>query len=68
MADDDPLGTIAEIKSLPKADRELVVGGNAVRLLKIKRPKVAAKPEATPKATAKVAAKAAPAVKPKRKA
>jgi hypothetical protein len=43
MADDDPLGTIAEIKRLPKADRELVVGGNAVRLLKIKLPKVQAK-------------------------
>ena len=43
MADDDPLGTIAEIKRLPKADRELVVGGNAARLLKIKPPKVQAK-------------------------
>jgi aminocarboxymuconate-semialdehyde decarboxylase len=43
MADDDPLGTIAEIKRLPKADRELVVGGNAARLLKIKPPKPAAK-------------------------
>jgi aminocarboxymuconate-semialdehyde decarboxylase len=43
MADDDPLGTIAEIKRLPKADRELVVGGNAARLLKIKQPKPAAK-------------------------
>jgi len=36
MADDDPLGTMAEIQRLPKADRELVVGGNAARLLKIK--------------------------------
>ncbi len=43
MADDDPLGTIAEIQRLPKADRELVVGGNAARLLKIKPPKPAAK-------------------------
>jgi hypothetical protein len=59
MADDDPLGTIGEIKRLPKADRELVVGGNAVRLLKIKQPKVAAKPKATPTAPAKAAPKVA---------
>ena len=38
MADDDPLGTIAEIKRLTKADRDLVVGANAARLLKIKAP------------------------------
>jgi hypothetical protein len=50
MADDDPLGTIAEIQRLPKADRELVVGGNAARLLKIKPPKPAAKVAAATRA------------------
>jgi aminocarboxymuconate-semialdehyde decarboxylase len=37
MADDDPLGTLAQVQRLPKAARELVAGGNAVKLLKIKR-------------------------------
>ena len=37
MADDDPLGTLAQVKKLPKAARDLVAGGNAVKLLKIKR-------------------------------
>ncbi len=36
MADDDPLGTLAQVKRLPRADRELVAGGNAARLLKLK--------------------------------
>jgi aminocarboxymuconate-semialdehyde decarboxylase len=36
MADDDPLGMVAQVKRLARADRELVVGGNAARLLKIK--------------------------------
>lgn len=36
MADDDPLGMIAQVKRLARADRDLVVGGNAARLLKIK--------------------------------
>ena len=37
MADDDPLGTLAQVKRLPKLARELVAGGNAARLLKFKR-------------------------------
>ena len=36
MADDDPLGTLAPVKRLPKAARDLVAGGNAARLLKLK--------------------------------
>jgi aminocarboxymuconate-semialdehyde decarboxylase len=35
MGEDDPLGLIAKVK-LSKADRELIQGGNAARLLKIK--------------------------------
>jgi aminocarboxymuconate-semialdehyde decarboxylase len=37
MADDHPLDTLGAIKRLPKATRDLVAGGNAARLLKIKR-------------------------------
>lgn len=37
MADDDPLGTLAQVQRLPKAARDLVAGGNAARLLKLKR-------------------------------
>jgi aminocarboxymuconate-semialdehyde decarboxylase len=37
MADDHPLDTLGGIKRLPKATRDLVAGGNAARLLKIKR-------------------------------
>jgi aminocarboxymuconate-semialdehyde decarboxylase len=36
MGDEDPLGTLGQIKRLPKAARELVAGGNAARLLKLK--------------------------------
>ena len=36
MADDDPLGTLAQVARLPKAARELVAGGNAARLLELK--------------------------------
>jgi aminocarboxymuconate-semialdehyde decarboxylase len=36
MADDNPLDTLAQVKRLPKAERDLVAGGNAARLLKIK--------------------------------
>ena len=36
MADDDPLGTLSRVKRLPKASRDLVAGGNAARLLKLK--------------------------------
>jgi aminocarboxymuconate-semialdehyde decarboxylase len=37
MADDNPLDTLAQVKRLNKADRDLVAGGNAARLLKMKR-------------------------------
>lgn len=36
MADDHPLDTLAQVKNLPKAERELIAGGNAARLLKLK--------------------------------
>lgn len=36
MGDEDPLGTLAQVKRLPQVDRELVAGGNAAKLLKIK--------------------------------
>lgn len=36
MGEEDPLGLLAQVKKLSKADRELVAGGNAARLLKIK--------------------------------
>lgn len=36
MGDDDPLGLLAQVKRLPKAQRELIAGGNAARLLKLK--------------------------------
>jgi aminocarboxymuconate-semialdehyde decarboxylase len=36
MGEENPLGLIAQVKKLSKADRELVQGGNAARLLKIK--------------------------------
>ncbi len=36
MGDEDPLGMLAQVKRLPKADRDLIAGGNAARLLKIK--------------------------------
>ena len=36
MADDNPLDTLAMVKRLAKADRTLVAGGNAARLLKLK--------------------------------
>ena len=39
MADDHPLDTLGGIKRLPKATRDLVAGGNAMRLLKIKAPR-----------------------------
>ncbi len=35
MGEEDPLGLIAQIKRLPRAARELVVGGNAARLLNL---------------------------------
>ena len=36
MADDHPLDTLSQVKRLPKASRDLVAGGNAARLLKLK--------------------------------
>jgi aminocarboxymuconate-semialdehyde decarboxylase len=36
MADDHPLDTLALVKKLSKADRALIAGGNAARLLKMK--------------------------------
>jgi aminocarboxymuconate-semialdehyde decarboxylase len=36
MGEEDPRGLIAEVKRLPKADRQLIEGMNAVKLLKIK--------------------------------
>jgi aminocarboxymuconate-semialdehyde decarboxylase len=36
MGEDDPLGLLAQVKRLPKASRDLVAGGNAARLLKLK--------------------------------
>jgi aminocarboxymuconate-semialdehyde decarboxylase len=39
MAETDPVGLIAKIPRLARAERELIEGGNAARLLKIKRRK-----------------------------
>lgn len=39
MGEEDPRGLIAEVKKLSKADRELIEGMNAVKLLKIKTPR-----------------------------
>ncbi|MCY7319089.1 MAG: amidohydrolase [Ramlibacter sp.] len=36
MGEDDPLGLVAQVKRLPRAARDLIVGGNAARLLKLK--------------------------------
>jgi aminocarboxymuconate-semialdehyde decarboxylase len=36
MGDEDPLGLLAQVKRLPKAERDLIAGGNAARLLKLK--------------------------------
>jgi aminocarboxymuconate-semialdehyde decarboxylase len=37
MGDEDPLGLVAKVGRLPRAERELIVGGNAARLLKLKK-------------------------------
>ena len=34
--DEDPLGMVAQVKRLPRAERDLIVGGNAAKLLKLK--------------------------------
>ena len=36
MADDHPLKTIRAVKGLSTSDRQLIEGGNAVKLMKIK--------------------------------
>ena len=36
MGEEDPLALLAKLKRLPRASRDLVAGGNATRLLKIK--------------------------------
>ena len=36
MGEEDPLGLIAQVKKLSRADRQLIEGGNAARLLQIK--------------------------------
>ena len=36
MGEEDPLGLIAQVKKLARADRQLIEGGNAARLLQIK--------------------------------
>jgi aminocarboxymuconate-semialdehyde decarboxylase len=36
MADDHPLQTIRGVKKLSVADRQLIEGGNAVKMMKIK--------------------------------
>lgn len=36
MGEDDPLGLVAQVKRLPAASRNLIQGGNAARLLKIR--------------------------------
>jgi aminocarboxymuconate-semialdehyde decarboxylase len=36
MGEEDPLGLVAQVKRLPRASRDLITGGNAARLLKIK--------------------------------
>ena len=37
MGEDDPLGLIGSVRGLKRADRDMIEGGNAARLLKIKR-------------------------------
>ena len=39
MGEEDPVGLIASVPRLARADRERIMGGNAARLLKIKRRK-----------------------------
>ena len=39
MGVEDPLGLIRSVRGLKRADREIIEGGNAARLLKIKRPR-----------------------------
>jgi aminocarboxymuconate-semialdehyde decarboxylase len=39
MAEVDPLGLVAAVSKLNKDDRDLITGGNAAKLFKIKKPK-----------------------------
>jgi aminocarboxymuconate-semialdehyde decarboxylase len=39
MAEVDPLGLVAAVSKLNKSDRDLITGGNAAKLFKIKMPK-----------------------------
>ena len=39
MAEVDPLGLVAAVKKLSKTDRDLITGGNAAKLFKIKAKK-----------------------------
>ena len=36
MGEDDPVGFINKLKSVPQAERDKILGGNAIRLLKVK--------------------------------
>jgi predicted TIM-barrel fold metal-dependent hydrolase len=36
MAEVDPLGLISAVERLPKSDRDLITGGNAKKLFKLK--------------------------------
>jgi aminocarboxymuconate-semialdehyde decarboxylase len=36
MGEEDPLGLLAQVKRLPRASRDLIAGGNAARLLKLR--------------------------------
>jgi predicted TIM-barrel fold metal-dependent hydrolase len=36
MAEVDPLGLVSAVKRLPKSDRDLITGGNAKKLFKLK--------------------------------
>jgi aminocarboxymuconate-semialdehyde decarboxylase len=37
MGEDDPVGLIESVKRLPRADKDLIMGANAARLLRLKR-------------------------------
>ena len=39
MAEVDPLGLVSAVNKLNKSDRDLITGGNAAKLFKIKKPK-----------------------------
>jgi aminocarboxymuconate-semialdehyde decarboxylase len=39
MGEEDPVGLIASVPGLTRAERDMIEGGNAARLLKIRRRK-----------------------------